>query len=201
MQQGLAFWFKANLTNPYNWYHGEISVPIAVGRACVLVDAATTLDMQPLPEPLRSGCAATMLQADWDKNPPGMTNVTGANLVWMGTARVYRGLLLDNGTEVEVATSRIFGQLYTTSKHAAGCKEDGSFFQHDHGQTTGGVLVGPYGQLYSGGYGADFSEFMIEWALLTNNTAFSPSEKLWELFGTLLIAQDAMIVRTDIIQS
>ena len=100
---------QANLTNPYNWYHGEISVPIAVGRACVLLDAmhseVASAGGSPLPAALRSECAATMLHADWDNNPPGMTNVTGANLVWMGTARVYRGLLLANNTEVKVVSA------------------------------------------------------------------------------------------------
>ena len=67
--------------------------------------------------------------------------------LWMATAHVYLGLFNRNDTEVKDATQRIFGELYTTAAFAAGLKEDGSFFQHDHGQTCNGSLVGPFGQL------------------------------------------------------
>ena len=68
--------------------------------------------------------------------------------VWMATAHVYLGLFNNNKSEVKAATQRIFAQLYSTAALAAGLKEDGSFFQHDHGQTCNGSLVGPFGQLY-----------------------------------------------------
>jgi hypothetical protein len=125
LERALDFWFRANLTNTYNWYMPAITVPIAVGRACVMMDdvllqsgsttaAAEAVSAPPptgLPANTRAGCARVMLQADWSTIPFGMSNITGANLVWMATSRVYRGLLLSNASEVLVATNRIFAEL------------------------------------------------------------------------------------------
>lgn len=141
-------------------------------------------------------CIQTATRADWNHNPPGMTNVTGANLVWMATAHVYQGILTKNESHISEAVNRIFGQLYITKNHTAGCKEDGSFFQHDHGQTMGGVLVGPYGQLYNGGYGAGFTEYMIDWVLLTNGTVFELGSTFADLLSRFLLAQNTVIVGT-----
>jgi hypothetical protein len=119
-----------------------------------------------LPSALRVGCAKVMLQADWSVLPFGMSNITGANLVWMATSRVYRGLLLNNATEVHVATNRIFAELYTTTGPGPGVKEDGSYFQHCNPHTKGGIQIGPFGQLYNGGYGAGFTQYMVDWCKL-----------------------------------
>jgi hypothetical protein len=71
-----------------------------------------------------------------------MTNISGANMVWMATAHTYLGLLEANITDTAAAIRRIFSQLYETVGGTAGFKADGSYFQHDHGQSAGGKLVG-----------------------------------------------------------
>eukprot|EP00041_Stephanoeca_diplocostata_P019441 m.419563 g.419563 ORF g.419563 m.419563 type:complete len:858 (-) comp21305_c0_seq3:1428-4001(-) len=204
--RGLEFWFQANLTNSFNWYQNEISVPIGVGQTCVLL--ASTEDImqdapsrkngtemsRKVPPALLEDCIRTATRADWNHNPPGMTNVTGANLVWMATAHVYQGILAENQSSISTAVNRIFGQLYITKNHTAGFKEDGSFFQHDHGQTKGGILVGPFGQLYNGGYGAGFTEYMINWVLLTNGTVFELDPMFASLLSRFLLAQNTVIV-------
>jgi hypothetical protein len=41
---------------------------------------------------------------------------------------------------------------YTTVGANPGVKEDGSYFQHCNPHTKGGVQIGPFGQLYNGGW-------------------------------------------------
>eukprot|EP00039_Didymoeca_costata_P029966 m.27288 g.27288 ORF g.27288 m.27288 type:complete len:1346 (-) comp7881_c0_seq2:208-4245(-) len=191
MLSALEFWFRANLTNQDNWYQPRISVPNGIGQTCLTLQLTSP---NVLNRTLSAACVDAMLKADWSTLPPGMTNISGANMVWMATAHVYAGLFTNNDTAVHEATDRIFAQLYITKNHTAGFKQDGAFFQHDHGQTHGGVLVGPYGQLYNGGYGNGFLEYLTQWAVRTNATMFAMSPPLFALFARLLEADNMMIV-------
>jgi len=76
-------------------YHNRISNPISVGQSSLLLQASGGLTAN-----VTVAVRAVIRRADWSSNPPGMTNVTGANLVWMATAHVYGGLLVADEGEV-----------------------------------------------------------------------------------------------------
>jgi hypothetical protein len=129
--RALRWWLHGGLINPDNWYMTRISSPLDVGRAVML--------LQPLPNSTISAsdlAAARSLisAANWSTNPPGMVNVTGANLLWMATARVLDGIARSDGAVVDLAVARIWEELATTGGNSAGIKRDASFFQHDEGE-------------------------------------------------------------------
>eukprot|EP00937_MAST-01D_sp_MAST-1D-sp2_P000711 g711.t1 len=173
-QHALGWWLAANLSNPDNWYPQYIATPLALGRTCLLLQSSGSgsgggTPAGLLPSPLAAACHVGMRSADWNVNPPGMTNLTGANLIWIATCRVYDGLATRNASHVAEATDRMWAELLTTSGQTAGCKMDGSFFQHDQGDGPGGKLIpAPLGQLYSGGYGQAFLGYMLSWLSLTD---------------------------------
>ena len=129
--RALRWWLHGGLINPDNWYMTRISSPLDVGRAVML--------LQPLPNSTISAsdlAAARSLisAANWSTTPPGMVNVTGANLLWMATARVLDGIARSDGAVVDLAVARIWEELATTGGNSAGIKRDASFFQHDEGE-------------------------------------------------------------------
>ena len=115
----LQFWLTANLTNPDNWYPQRISTPRAIGIACLALQGQGALDTA-----LGAACHMGMRGAQWDTLPPGATNISGANLLWIATCRTYDGVLLGNASHVAEATSRMWAELAITGGGAAGLKED-----------------------------------------------------------------------------
>ena len=113
--QALHFWLNANLSNPDNWYHNQISNPIAVGQASILLQEhyrrTPTLGLD---QATVKACARVMARANWSVVPPGMLNVTGANLVWKATAHVYSGLLQADMSLAAHALRRMWQELDTT---------------------------------------------------------------------------------------
>ena len=107
---------------------------------------------------------------------------------------MYLGLLEGNGSEVMRAADRIGDELRTTGGQADGIKVDGAFFQHCHPKSCRtGRVVGPIGQLYSGGYGDDLVVFVVDWVLASAGTAFAPQRSGLAALERLLEAQDWMI--------
>ena len=153
------FWLLANLTNPDNWYQNMISNPISVGQTCVLLQNATR---GTVPANVSAAVQVVVRRADWTILPPGMSNVTGANLVWMATAHVYGGLASGNESAITEATQRMWAELYVTTNQSAGLKEDHSFFQHCDPMGPTHVYLGPFGMIYDGGYGAGLTQCVVD---------------------------------------
>lgn len=104
----------------------------------------------------------------------------------------------------------MFAELATTVGNHAGIKEDGSFHQHGNGKGPAHVFIGPFGLNYAGGYGADYSEFMLQWFQMVqgsyNASAYAQSQfsKLlldgqeWMIHGTTAPHWDVSVIGREI---
>lgn len=192
-QRAFDYWLLSNLTNPDNWYQNRISNPIAVGKTCLLLDAVSPGGR--VGSNVTEATQAVIARANWTQLPPGMTNVTGANLVWMATAHVYGGLTAGSEGQVVAATDRMWAELFVTAGNLAGLKEDNGFFQHCHGMGPTHAFIGPFGMLYGGGYGSGLTEFLLQWIGLTSGlTPFEMPPSSYHGFARLVLdGQEWMI--------
>lgn len=108
--------------------------------------------------------------------------MTGANMLDSSTSVLNLGLLNDNETMVTDALNYFYNQtLIVPEIGADGIKIDGSYLQH-------------YSQLYTGNYGKDFINSVVNVYSQTANTAFSPPPKSQSAFNTLMNGTEWMIV-------
>lgn len=162
-RKALDYWLTAAPTNPDNWYPQYIASPCSLGRICLLLVGWSP---SAIPTALLARCAAAASSAP-AVLPAGIDNITGSNAVLIATGRAYGAVLAANATAVRSALGQIWGQLAVTDGYIAGVKEDGSFFQHCSPVGLDGTPLGPHGQLYSGGYGKDFTAKLLEWVGVT----------------------------------
>ena len=145
----LSWWIKHDPTSS-NWWDNDISTPLNIGAATLLLSPAG-LSLSPA----QLDVVVNVILSRASVTDPGTS--TGANLLWQGTAIVMRGLLEDNQTLVEHALNASYAGIGVSSAFKDGIQSDGSFFQH--GQ-----------QIYSGGYGAFYTQTVLALLNLTTGT-------------------------------
>ena len=130
-----------------------------------------------------------------------MSNMTGSNAVLVHSARVYAAVLDKNASLAADAFTRIWGELYFSDGRKAGIKADGAFFQHCDPYGPGYLPLGKIGQLYSGGYGSDFSKAMLQWVgSVAGIKTFPLSEDNYQVLSALVLDGQVTLVTSSVAQ-
>ncbi len=166
----LRHWVKNDYTNP-NWWHNDIGTPNHMtALAMMLYDI--------LPKDIFDGVVAIGARGSI-KNSPKILKWTGANLIW-GVGNTVRHALLTEDTELLAAAS-LRAQQEITVGGPEGIQPDGGFYQH-----------GP--RWYSGGYGANFTFDIAQFAYIFAGTPWAiPSDRMEILLTHVLDGQRHMM--------
>ena len=148
----LDYWLRNDFKNP-NWWHNQIGVPRGVGEIMLLMEGETT--------PAQVAKAVEILDRGSLKKASKGT-LTGANLVWLANNQIMRGLIEKSPEVVNQALRSLFDEIHIAGPGQEGIQADFSFHQH------GAVL-------YSGGYGAAFTEDCSRFIEFTHGTRFAPT--------------------------
>ncbi len=171
LMAALDYWLQNDFKNP-NWWHNQIGVPRSVGEIMLLMEGETT--------PAQAAKAVEILDRSSLKKASKGT-LTGANLVWLANNQVLRGLIEGSPELVSEAVQPLFGEIHIAGPGQEGIQADFSFHQH------GAVL-------YSGGYGAAFTDDCSRFVEFTQGTRFAPTpEQLAILERYVLDGQQWMI--------
>jgi chondroitin AC lyase len=159
VQLALGYWLDNDFINVGNWFPNDISVPYIVGTSMLIMGGAITLTSG------QSSAADSILARRADKALPGVNYqprvLTGANAVLLSKNIVIEGAVTDDDDTIETGMSAIFDEIAVgTTLAAEGIQADESFHQHG-------------AQLYSGGYGLDFSRDTSFFANLARGTRFA----------------------------
>ncbi|MDW5290558.1 polysaccharide lyase family 8 super-sandwich domain-containing protein [Formosa sp. PL04] len=146
---GLNFWSYNNFYSD-NWWQQEIGVPLSIGPTLVICESI-------IPDSTMTRSLKVM-----DKSKIGLT---GQNRIWLSGNVFVRELLRGNDSLITNAANTIKAVVVPSEPYQEGIQPDYSFHQH-----------GPQPQF--GNYGLHFSEDIIKWMFIFNNTdiAFSPSK-------------------------
>lgn len=157
--RGLDFWYGRDPRSA-NWWWNQIGAPLTLGYALLY---------------LKGACDRSYLA----RAVPALTShepavrFTGQNLVWVATAGVLHGILLDIPERVSQAYMLI-GKEVNVLFGEEGIQPDMSFYQH------GRVL-------YSGGYGQGFAQDVARIVWMAEGTPFAwPAHKVDLLLRFLL---------------
>ncbi len=166
----LRFWLHHDFKNP-NWWHNDIGTTnhmTALGL--MLWDDMTESMRKKLLELVARGSMKTRTD---------IPRWTGANLIWGVGNSIRHALLTEDVELLEAAGRRAFDEVIMGGKE--GLQTDASFYQH-----------GP--RWYSGGYGANYSFDLSQFAFVFDGTSLAmPREKLDILLYHMLDGQRNMM--------
>ncbi|MDD5672610.1 MAG: polysaccharide lyase family 8 super-sandwich domain-containing protein [Chitinivibrionales bacterium] len=169
-------WIRLDPQSP-NWWFNQIGVQLALGPAMILMKNLLSASQ------LYSG--DVILARSWAVH----ATMTGENLVWVSKITIWRGCIMDTVSLITDAVSAVTSTIQVATQPSEGIQQDWSFHQH-----------GP--QLYSGGYGLNFSSDNTDIARLCRATQFAfPQNILDVLSGSILDGQQWMMRGTTIDES
>ena len=163
----LQVWISRGWTNP-NWWWGVIGIPLDVTSIMLLLttDRLSAAEVE--------GMSRISFQANWWTDDWG----GGANLVWELTIQLYRSVTTRNTTGVEQGFSRMWTDVALAHITDNGIQLDWSY--HFHTQ-----------QLMTGAYGAAWTEYILAFAIMAQDTQFALSDDRAELFTQFLVEGNA----------
>ena len=165
----LNVWLTKDWQNP-NWWFNEIDIPLlATSQLLMLADDATSFEIDKI--------KAISFRADWWNNGA----ITGANLVWMIQAQLYRTLATNNVTGIEQGFRRMWQDIAVLPLGGEGIQNDWSY--HFHGQ-----------QLLSGSYGSAWAGNIFSFIVCSNNTQYQPDQQKLLIFANFLTKGDAWMI-------
>ncbi|EGN94539.1 polysaccharide lyase family 8 protein [Serpula lacrymans var. lacrymans S7.3] len=161
-----------------NWYSNIILIPVFVSETCLLLNETLS--------PTQVGnCSNISLRAygTFDHYVHGLGYLTGANTLDVAKVGIDQGILALNVSLITDAYQRIHETVVIEpTVKADGIRPDGSFSQHD-------------GILYSGNYGKDFTNDVLDLEIAAGGTQFEAGPESQNAFGTLLEGDLWMIYR------
>jgi chondroitin AC lyase len=191
----LKWWTAHDYRNP-TWWWNLIGVPELMGEIGSVMDAQ-------LPDDQRAKIIAILKRSDW-RQPftvaslpgtpsfalaptPGTVQVRrvpwmGANLIWGVGIEIVRGCLENDPAPVEDGYKRMYEEIRIASQPEEGIEQDDSF--HEHGV-----------QLYNGGYGLDFANFMGRFVSYSWGTPFQIPADRMALFSAFLLDGQQWMIR------
>lgn len=170
----LDYWFSADPQTDHTWFL-EIGAPIK------LCNIALLLEGDPVFTAERRELASRFIAYGYRDGSYMYYNkpATGQNLIWVSRVVLVAALLRKDAAAVGHAVAAFATELVNTNLE--GIQADHSFHQHG-------------AQLYSGGYGSDFSKDTIAIASHLSGTGFALSrDQINLLSGLLLDGQQWMI--------
>jgi chondroitin AC lyase len=146
---GFNYWCNNDFKSD-NWWLGQIGVPQNIGPILILMDKEISDETK------------TKAFEIMDASQIGMT---GQNRIWLSGNVLMRELMRENTKVYLEAANEIKQILVMTDGNSEGIQPDFSFHQHG-------------AQLQFGNYGLHFSEDLVMWIYILNNTplAFSPDQ-------------------------
>jgi len=172
LMPALDYWLQNDFQNP-NWWHNQIGVPRSVGEIMLLMEGETT--------PAQVAKAVEILDRSSLKKASKGT-LTGANLVWLANNQIVRGLIDGSPELVSEALQSLFGEIHIAGPGQEGIQADFSFHQH------GAVL-------YSGGYGAAFTDDCSRFIEFTRGTRFVPTPEQQAILERYVLEGQQWMIR------
>lgn len=167
INMGLIFWYKKKPRSD-NWWHNDIGQQLRLGPILVLMHPS-----------LPSNTVYSGLR--YLKDPTEIpTKMTGQNLIWFASQGIYRGVVSDNGADIDKNVNIIGSEIKVSLDE--GIQQDLSFHQH-----------GPL--LYSGGYGFAFVRDIIQWIGVLDGSGFQLSGYKIDLIANVLLEGLRWMVR------
>ncbi|CAO3629612.1 unnamed protein product [Mucor hiemalis] len=160
-----------------NWFGQMILLPRVISSTCLLLKGNLTSTQL-------SNCTLVSQRVYNRINTTilGIGPMTGANMLDSATIVLNLGLLTDNSAVASDALKYFYNQtLISPETGADGIKVDGSYLQH-------------FSQLYTGNYGKDFINSVVNVYSQTADTSFSPPQDSQSAFETLVNGTEWMIV-------
>ncbi len=165
----LNVWLTNDWKNP-NWWFNQINTPLqATGQLLMLGDNTTSFEVDKIKE--------ISFRADWWNS----RGDTGANLVWMIQAQLYRSLATNNITGTEQGFTRMWQDIAVLPLGGQGIQNDWSY--HFHGL-----------QLLSGAYGSAWASDIFSFVLCSNSTQYEPDPQKLLIFANFLTKGDAWMI-------
>jgi len=156
IQSGIAYWLKTKPVSDNYWWNA-IGVPLAMGKVLILID-------DDLPQTMVAEAVKLMnlgVKPDY-YDYHGIA--TGQNLLWLAYVHLYTSCLANDTLGIKRAFGAVLSEIRISD--AEGIKPDYSFHQH-----------GP--QLYSFGYGREFTHSAAQFAFLAQGTSSQfPKDKI-----------------------
>jgi chondroitin AC lyase len=180
LMSALDYWLKHDFQDSANWWWNMIGTPKTLGETLLMLEKDLT------PEQVARGAGildrSTLRKEAVAGAPYAAGSQTGANLVWVATNQVYRGLLQHSSDVVSDAMAPLFAEIHVAGPNHEGIQADASFHQH-------------HALLYTGGYGASFTEDCTRWIEFTQGTRFAPSPEQIQLLERLVLDGTQWMVR------
>ena len=165
----LNVWLTNDWQNP-NWWFNQINTPLqATGQLLMLGDDTTSFEIEKIKE--------ISYRANWWIHPDD----TGANLIWMIQAQLYRSLATNNISGTEQGFTRMWKDIAVLPLGGQGVQNDWSY--HFHGQ-----------QLLSGAYGQSWATDMFAFILCSSATVYQPDPEKLSIFANFLTKGDAWMI-------
>ena len=164
----LNVWLINDWRNP-NWWYNQIKIPVEVTSQLLMLDTnATNFEIDKIKE--------ISYRADW-----WIRGGTGANLVWMIQAQLYRSLATNNITGIEQGFARMWKDIEVLPLGGQGIQNDWSY--HFHGD-----------QLLSASYGVVWANNVLSFITCSNNTNYQPDPEKILIFANFLTKGDAWMI-------
>jgi chondroitin AC lyase len=169
-QCALNVWLDRDWQNP-NWWWNRISVPITVtSHLLMLGDYVSSPELEKIKE--------ISYRANWWN---GDMWTTGANLVWMIQAQLYRSLATRNVTGIVQGFSRMWQDIVIQPLNTEGVQNDFAYHFHET-------------QLLSAAYGAVWATNIFSFFTCSVGTQYAPSSEQLTIFAEFLTKGDAWMI-------
>ncbi|CAF3309654.1 unnamed protein product [Rotaria socialis] len=166
----LNIWLIRDWQNP-NWWFNRIGVPIILTSYLLMLgDNITSFELEKIKE--------ISYRANWWN---GDRWTTGANLVWMIQAQLYRSLATRNVTGIEQGFSRMWQDITIQPLDKEGVQNDYAY--HFHGT-----------QLLSAAYGQTWAINILSFFSCTVQTQYAPDAEKLIIFAQFLTKGDAWMI-------
>jgi hypothetical protein len=168
---------------PGNWWWWQVDMPGTLGETLLLMEGR----LSPATVGQVEGAIRHLLMEDALDTPPGAgpnrryhltllppapgsdaSRATGENAIWLAMNHLYLALLTGDAKRAEIVKTTFVQQCAV--QKGEGIKEDYSFHQH-----------GPL--LYTGGYGADFTDDVAQYIWITRGTPYEIPRANFETFA------------------
>ncbi len=144
-----------------NWWWWQIGAPERYGPALVLV-------RDQLGSTRLNAAAATLDYLVGTSPRQGADGIQ--NWVWVGTARLYHGMLANNSASIQAGATMLSDQVALAATGGEGIMPDFSF--QAHGTTISGQWVS---QLATGSYGSSYLAYIPRFTFFAEGTSFQIS--------------------------
>ncbi|KAF7724250.1 hypothetical protein EC973_001206 [Apophysomyces ossiformis] len=153
-----------------NWFDQAIAMPKLIGNTCLLLKKANLTSFE------IKKCTI-ILQRSYGT----IDHMSGANMLDVASNSMMLGLFTDQPDLVTEALGHAYSVVKITGGKDDGIRSDGSFMQHRN-------------QLYTGNYGKDYINNLIDFFVQVHDTPLAPANEVQNAFQTLMDGTEWMVI-------